>query len=156
MGKAKRKRSHRLRFDPVASQGESANDPSTAPSEEQTHRLLSDLCSLSEYKRLQSLELFSSMTRFNPRFITSDFLSKLNLRLVDSSLRVRVSAATTVRNIACDPELIPRLLEGGVASTILSILMNEGEELFFTVISENNEKTTSLFIHLLSALSNIW
>jgi hypothetical protein len=127
----------------------------TFSTEEQTHHnaILSDISSLSESKRESGLALLSSMTSFNHRIMTNELLSKLNLRLVDTSMRVRVNAACVVRNIAAEPELCVRLSQSGIVATVASILVNE---LLNLQQLQTDAIKAAFYTHLVYALTSIW
>jgi hypothetical protein len=64
----------------------------------ETNTMLESLeISSAEAKRESGLAILSSVSHFNPRLLTDELLAKLNLRLVDSSMKVRINAASAIR-----------------------------------------------------------
>ena len=143
MGKVRKQRPKRVRHEPIP--------PRLTTEETAQHSgLLQDLSSLSETKRENSLALISSITRFNPRLVTPELLSRLHLRLMDASLKVRVLAANALRNIAAEALLVSRLVQAGTAASAVAVLASE-----LRVEMSKEDAALPLFVHLISALTSI-
>lgn len=119
-----------------------------------THKILDDMSSLDESRRFSSCRLFSNIVGTNCRNESSmtkltspEVMAKLNIRLVDSSLRVRSEAIGIVRNFALSSYsfVTSRILECGV----IDIMLSYASEIL------SSSGNVPLKIQLLSCFSNL-
>lgn len=113
-----------------------------------------DLVSLDEKRRQRACQLLSSIydrnaNNFNAinKMTTPEILSKLCMRLVDSSTPIRVDALRAVTGVAmCQhPELIGRMMECGIIDIVMSLTTE-------TCTTMSDEK---YLVELLSCLASI-
>ena len=149
MGKAKSAKKSRQ---------QTSNQPTPKAGSNSITALEADLASLEEGKRQKACMLLADLYAFNisnkyslEALTSSNILSKLSMRLVDTSVKVRIEGASALKNLSesKNEAIIKRLISLGIIRSAVTLCVE-----VFTGSNLNNPDSISFVENLLHTLAN--
>jgi hypothetical protein len=134
------------------------NEPTPKPGSNSVNALEADLASLEEAKRHKACMLLADLYAFNisnkfslDTLTSANILSKLSMRLVDTSDKVRVEGASALKNLSeCkDSSIIKKLINLGVVRSAVTLCVEA-----LTGGALSNPETVCFAENLLHTLAN--